>query len=109
MVKNVPDKKLYIQELMTTFKTGSLIHGYGMDCVVEDVPLLAVAHYTRGRKDLINRVSNFWNTTAGLRQRFKTKTQQVNYMQQRDRNSQLDERLVKYTRCLKLFRVANHL
>ena len=107
LVKNVKDKKEYIQELMTTFKTGSLIHGYGMDCRVEEEPPLAVAHYTRARKDLISRVDGFWNTTVGLRRRFQTRDMQVAYMQERDRNSQRDDRLVKYGHCLRMYRAAN--
>lgn len=81
--EEVVDRKSMFYKMKRNVKRGSMIHGYGMDCVFQD--RLRIAHYTRSIDDVTRRMNTFWKNIKTLNRRFQNENGVRKYLKERDR------------------------
>lgn len=89
--KTTQGKSELISIFCNRMKTGVMIHGYSMNCNKQIE--IKVAHYTRGSKEMTDRVTNFWKNVHGLEKRFSGQEKINNYIKERNRTEAIDMRL----------------
>jgi hypothetical protein len=87
--EEIADRRSVFTKMKQNVKRGSMIHGYGMNCIFQDK--VRVAHYTRSVEDVHRRIGTFWRNIKSLNGRFQSENGIAKYLKERDRTEQRED------------------